>query len=76
MFDNHDAVLCKLAASGKQQFSLEELKAVMGEVWEEGAAQHERDLMQTDKLYDYYSDPESVNLLDQLPPSSREELEL
>lgn len=71
MFDNHEAVLGKLAATGRKEFSMDTIKAAMEEVWQEGAAQHERDT-----LHDYFSDPETVNLLDQLPPAPpAEELE-
>lgn len=76
MFDNHEAVLGKLAATGKKEFSMDTIKAMMEEVWQEGAAQHERDISQTDKLYDYFSDPATVKLIDQLPPApATEELE-
>ncbi len=47
MFDSHDRVLEKLAASGGKEFSLETLKAVMDEVWQEGAARHEQEVMQS-----------------------------
>jgi hypothetical protein len=77
MFDNHEAVLGKLAATGRKEFSLDTIKAVMEEVWEEGADQHVRAMQEGHgTLPDYFSDPESVNLLAQLPPApATEELE-
>lgn len=75
MFDNHEAVLGKLAATGRKEFSLDTIKTVMEEVWEEGADQHVR-AMQEGHVSDYFANPETVNLLAQLPPApATEELE-
>ena len=54
MFDSHDRVLEKLAASGGKEFSLETLKAVMEEVWQEGAARHEQEVMQSAEQEEVY----------------------
>lgn len=80
MFDNHEAVLGKLAATGRKEFSLDTIKAVMEEVWESGARQFEQGNSppepEAGTLPDYFSDPETANLLAQLPPApATEELE-
>lgn len=40
----------KLAANGRNEFSLASLKAVM-EVWQEGSARHEQDVMHHDLTF-------------------------
>lgn len=78
MFDSHDRVLEKLVASGRKEFSLDALKMVMEEVWQEGAARHEQELMHHDPDFLAMTEAEDVSkLFDQLPPPQpREELEL
>lgn len=74
MFDNYDAVLAKLTATGKSEFSLDAIKTVMEEVWESGARQFEQNNApaqpEAGTLPDYFSNPETIQL-----PTPPEELE-